>query len=315
MSLNKEKITAVILFFTLIISPITAPFFSFNQVQAAGLIPLAGLAEAEELLYGAEVEDKSILERVDALEQSVYQSKQSGSIVQRSERLIDDLFKTTDKSPSLLFMYNTVEWAVSGQLGSGNLLDRISSLEKAVSGEVNEGSLADRIKEIHQLTISGKNIPVKAVQSQQNKLIRIELMEAINSNTTNRGQKVPYRVVEDIKFSDILVIPAGTRGELQVTEIKEAGKMGQDGNIKIGFPKLTTIDGTSLEVAIEQEAQKENESQKLAIGASVLGTALLGLPGVVVGYFVEGEEEKIPAGSEIYIQVTEEKEIRGLAVE
>ena len=47
----------------------------------------------------------------------------------------------------------------------------------------------------------------------------------------------------------------------------------------------------------------------------MLGTALLGLPGVVVGYFVEGEEEKIPAGSEIYIQVTEEKEIRGLAVE
>ena len=314
MSLNKEKITAVILFFILIFTPVITPFWSFNKLQAVGLIPLDGLAEAEELLYGAEVEDESILERVAVLEKSVYQSKQSGSIVQRSEKLIDDLFKTTDKSPSLLFLYNTVEWAVSGQLKSGNLLDRISGLEKAVSGEVNEGSLADRIKEIHQLTISGKNIPVKAVQSQQNKLIRIELMEAINSNTTSRGQKIPYRVVEDIKFSEILVIPAGSRGELQVTETKEAGKMGQDGNIKIGFPKLTTIDGTSLEVAIEQEAQKENESQKLAIGASVLGPALLGLPGVVVGYFVEGEEEKIPAGSELYIQVTEEKEIRGLAV-
>jgi len=315
LSLNKEKITAVILFFTLMISPIAVPFINSNQVQAAGLIPLDGLAEAEELLYGAAVENKSILERVAALEKSIYQSKQSGSIVQRSERLINDLFKTTDKSPSLLFMYNTVEWAVSGQLKGGNLLDRIASLEKAVSGEINEGSLAARIKEIHQLTISGKNIPVKAVQSQQNKLIRIELMEAINSNTTNKGQKVPYRVVEDIEFSDILVIPAGTRGELQVTEIEEAGKMGQDGSIKIGFPKLTTIDGTPLEVAIEQEAQKENESQKLAIGASVLGTALLGLPGVVVGYFVEGEEEKIPAGSELYIQVTEEKEIKGLAVD
>jgi len=315
LSLNTEKITAFVLCLSLILTPLTAPFLSFNQVQAAGLIPLDGLAEAEELLYGAELTDKSILERVDSLEKSIYQSKQSGSIVQRSERLIDDLFKTTDKSASLLFLYNTVEWAVSGQLGSGSLLDRISSLEKAVSGEVNEGSLENRIKEIHQLTISGKNIPVKAVQSQADKLIRIELMEAINSNTTDRGKKVPYRVVEDIKFSDVLVIPAGSRGELQVTETKESGKMGQDGNIKIGFPKLTTIDGTSLEVAIEQEAQKENESQKLAIGASVLGTALLGLPGVVVGYFVEGEEEKIPAGSEVYIQVTEEKEIRGLAVE
>jgi hypothetical protein len=77
---------------------------------------------------------------------------------------------------------------------------------------------------------------------------------------------------------------------------------------------LETIDGTDLAVAIQQEAQEKNESQKLAIGASVLGTAILGLPGVVAGYFVEGKEEEIPAGSEMYIQVTEVKELYGIVV-
>ncbi len=310
MPLYIKKITALIIAFSVIITV----FIPLSQLQAAGIIPLDGLADAERLLYGS-VPDKPILDRVTAVEQSLYQSKQSGSIVERTEKIIADLFQTTEKSPSLVFLFNTVEWAVSGKIGSSNLLQRISNLEKMVSGEENDGPLKERIKELHQLTISGKEMPVKLVESQTDQLIRIELKEEINSKTASRGEKVAYQVIEDIKIDNTLIIPAGTVGELEVTEIKEAGKMGQDGDIKIGFPKLTTIDGTALEVAIEAEAQEENESEKLAIGASVLGTALLGLPGVVVGYFVEGEDETIPSGSELYIQVTEEKKVRGLVLE
>lgn len=310
MSLNIKKITVLVI----VLSIILTPLMPYYQLQAAGIIPLDGLAEAEKLLYGS-VSNEPILDRVAAVEQSLYQSQQSGSIVQRTEKIIADLFETTEKSPSLVFLYNTVEWAVSGEIGSSNLLQRISNLEKMVSGEVNKGPLKERIKKIHQLTISGKEMPVKLVESRTDQLIRIELQEKITSDTASRGEKITYQVVQDVKIDDTLIIPAGTTGELEITEIKEAGKMGQDGDVKIGFPELTTIDGTSLGVAIEQEAQEENESQKLAIGASVLGTALLGLPGVVVGYFVEGEEETIPAGSELYIQVTERKKVRGLVLE
>ena len=310
MQINTKKITALFVAFLVIITPL----MPLSQLQAAGIIPLGGLSESERLLYGS-VPDKPILERVAAVEQTLYQTKQSGSIVERTEKIIADLFKTTEKSPSLLFLFNTVEWAVSGEIGSANLLERISNLEKTVSGEVNDAPIKKRIKELHQLTISGREMPVQLVKSKSDQLIRIELREEINSKTARRGNKVSYQVIEDIKIEDTLIIPAGTTGELEVTEIKEAGKMGQDGDVKIGFPKLTAIDGTALEVAIEEEAQQENESQKLAIGASVLGTALLGLPGVVVGYFVEGEDETIAAGSELYIQLTEEKEIRGIVLE
>ncbi|PTW03530.1 hypothetical protein C8C76_101171 [Halanaerobium saccharolyticum] len=310
MSLYIKKITVLLIVFSVIITPL----MPYSQLQAAGIIPLDGLAEAEKLLYGS-VPDKPILERVSDVEQSLYQKRQPGSIVERTEKIIADLFETTEKSPSLLFLFNTVEWAVSGEIGRASLLERISNLEKMVSGEVNEGALQERIKELHQLTISGKEMPVQLVKSSDDQLIRIELLEEINSKTASRGEKVAYQVKEDLKIEDVLIIPAGTTGELEVTEIKEAGKMGQDGDIKIGFPKLTAIDGSSLEVAIEAEAREENESQKLAIGASVLGTALLGLPGVVVGYFVEGEDERIPAGSELYIQLIEEKEIRGIVLE
>jgi len=309
LSINIKKITVLILVFSIIMTPI----LPYSQLQAAGIIPLDGLADAERLLYGS-VSDKPILERVSDVEQSLYQKKQPGSIVERTEKIISDLFETTEKSPSLVFLFNTVEWAISGEIGRSNLLERINNLEKMVSGQVTEGPLKERIKELYQLTISGREMPIQLVKSREDQLIRIELLEEIDSKTASRGKKVPYQVIEDIKIGDVLIIPAGTTGELEVTEIKEAGKMGQDGDIKIGFPQLTAIDGSSLDVAIEDEAREENESQKLAIGASVLGTALLGLPGVVVGYFVEGEDETIPAGSELYIQLIEEKEIRGIVL-
>jgi hypothetical protein len=309
LSLKIRKVISILLLTVLIF----IPFLQLNQSQAAGIIPLNKLREMERLLYGS-VSEKPILERVDDLEKTVYNSVQSGSIVERAEKLINDLLITSKDSPSLLFLFNTIEWSIKGELDGGTMVERLNNLEEMVSGEINEGPLKERIKELYNLTIKGQEMPVEKVDSRINQLIRVELLEKINSNTARRGEKVSYRVIEDVKVKETLIIPKGSRGELEITQIEEAGRMGKDGDIKIGFPSLKTIAGSELAVAIREEAQEKNESQKLAIGASVLGTALLGLPGVVAGYFVEGKEEEIPAGSEMYIQVTENKELYGVVI-
>lgn len=308
MTIKIKKIITVFVLTALIFTP----FLQLNT-QAAGIIPLSQLGEMEKLLYGS-VSDKPILKRVDDLEKTVYNSVQSGSIVERTEKLIDDLLVSTDNSTSLLFLFNTIEWSIRGELNGGTLIKRLDGLEKMVSGEVNKGSIKSRIESLYQLTIKGQKMPIKKVESRKNQLIRVELLEKITSDTARRGEKISYRVLEDIKVKDALIIPKGSRGELEITQIEEAGKMGKDGDIKIGFPRLKTIDGSELAVAIKEKAQEENESQKFAIGASVLGTAILGLPGVVAGYFVEGKDEEIPAGSEMYIQVTETKELSGVVI-
>lgn len=310
MSLKIRKIISIFVLTVLVFTP----FLKFNSAQAAGIIPLTELGEIEKILYGS-VSEKPILTRVDDVEQTVYNVKQSGSIVERTESLIDDFFLTSEKSPSLVFLYNTIEWSIRGELTGGNLIQRLDGLEEMVSGEVNKGPIKTRIEELYNLTIKGQKMPIKRVESRNNQLIRVELLDKINSNTARRGEKVSYKVLEDIKVKNTLIIPKGSRGQLEITKIEEAGKMGKDGDIKIGFPQLETIAGSELAVAIREEAQEENESQKFAIGASVLGTAILGLPGVVAGYFVEGKDEEIPAGSEMYIQVTEAKELYGIVVE
>lgn len=309
MSLKFKRLISIFVLTALIFTP----FLNLANVQAAGIIPLKELGEIETLLYGS-VSEEPIIKRVEQVEETVYNSAQSGSIIQRTEKIINDLLVSSENSPSLLFLFNTIEWSIRGELTGGNLITRLNSLEEMVSGETNRAPIKKRIESLYNLTIRGQEMPVKKVKSRENQLIRVELLEKINSNTARRGEKVSYQVVEDIKIEGTLIIPKGSRGQLMITQIEEAGKMGKDGDIKIGFPSLETIAGSELAVAIKEEAQQENESQKFAIGASVLGTAILGLPGVVAGYFVEGKDEEIPAGSEMYIQVTESKELFGVVI-
>lgn len=309
LSLKTRKTLSILLLVVLVFTP----FLRFSKAQASGIIPLAELREMERIFYGS-VSDKPILSRVDDLEKTVYDSVQSGSVIQRTEKLISDVFMTSENNPSLLFLFNTIEWSIRGELAGGTLVERLNGLEKMVSGDENSGSLKSRIQDLYNLTIKGQEMPVEKINTRNNQLIRVELLEKITSSTARRGERIPYKVIEDIKVKNALIIPKGSRGELEITQIEAAGKMGKDGDIQIAFPKLEAIDGSEVAVAIKKEAQKENETQKLAIGASVLGTALLGLPGVVAGYFVEGKDEEIPAGSEMYIQVTENKELYGVVI-
>ncbi len=310
MSSRYKNIVTAVLLITLLFTP----FLRYTELNAAGIIPLNELREVEELLYGITA-DAPIIERVKKVENTVYNQEQSGSIVERTEKITSDVLRSSKDNPSLLFLLNTVEWSITGELGVGNLIERINNLEQKVIGDNSEGSLKERIEKLYTISIKGAEMPINKVKSEKNQLIRVELLESITSETASRGEKIPYRVLEDIKVENTLIIPKGSKGELEVTEIEEAGKMGRDGDLKIGFPKLQTIDGTPIRVAIREEAQEENESQKLAIGASILGTALLGLPGVVAGFFVEGKEKEIPAGSNLFIQITESKELNGILIE
>ncbi|MGM0603660.1 MAG: hypothetical protein ACQESS_10140 [Bacillota bacterium] len=308
-NLNFFRKSIFVLFLVFVLSSVTAA----APAAAAGIIPLEQIGEVEKLLYGSP-QDTAMLKRIADIEQTVYSDKQSGSIVERSEKIINDVMISTEGNPSLLFLLNTVGWSLNGRVERGTILERLENLEMMISGSKGEGSLLDRIKNLYEISISGKEIPVKQVTIPDDQLIRIKLLESIDSGKSYAGQLIPYEVVNDISIEDGLVIPSGIKGNLQVSEIESAGKMGKDGDIKISFKDLMIIDGSYLPVELNEEAQEENKSQKLAIGASLLGTALFGLPGVVVGYFVEGEEEEIPAGSEFYIQSNGSQEAFGLLV-
>ena len=281
-------------------------------LYAADIIPIKQLGEVEKVLYGNRT-DKSLIERIKGIEDTLYGEYQDGTLVGRSNKIIEDVLKSR-KSPSLLFIINSLEWSLTNNIGQGNITTRLNSLENIIYGESQDGAVLNRIDKMVKMSLPEGNVPVAEVELPADTLIRIKLLNKISSVSSQTGENINFEVARDVEINNKLVIPEGTKGSLRIAEVDQAGQMGQDGEVKLKFSSLRSIDGTNLSIDIREKAQEENRSQQLAIGASIIGTIILGPVGLITGYFVKGNEKDIPAGSEIYVQTKTTKSVYGLKI-
>ena len=281
-------------------------------LYAADIIPIKQLGEVEKVLYGNRT-DKSLIERIKGIEETLYGEYQDGTLVGRSNKIIEDVLKSR-KSPSLLFIINSLEWSLTNNIGQGNITTRLNSLENIIYGESQDGAVLNRIDKMVKMSLPEGNVPVAEVELPADTLIRIKLLNKISSVSSQTGENINFEVARDVEINNKLVIPEGTKGSLRIAEVDQAGQMGQDGEVKLKFSSLRSIDGTNLSIDIREKAQEENRSQQLAIGASIIGTIILGPVGLITGYFVKGNEKDIPAGSEIYVQTKTTKSVYGLKI-
>jgi hypothetical protein len=288
-------------------------FFSAYQPLNAQIIPLSKLSEVEIVLF-SESSNAAIVSRVEIVEKTLYNKIMSGTLIDRVERIIDYVLPSANK-PSLVFLLNTLEWSLTNKINSGGIEKRIDELEMILFGKKKSGSLVERMDQLLKLSLPGGKVPAERVNLLSDTLLRIRLLSKISSTTSKIGQKVNFELVEDIKFDGKLLIPAGTIALMEIVDVNEAGNLGQDGEISLRFSGLRAIDGTEVPLKLGEKAQDENRSRDLAIGASILGTIILGPLGLIAGYFVKGEEKELPAGSELYIQTSSDIELYGLILD
>ncbi len=299
-----KKSTALLLVITLIC-------FVTYQPAAAQIIPINLLGEVEKVLYGA-TSDNAILQRIERMEKTLYNKNMEGSIVDRANRIVTFVLPDGDK-PSLVFLINTLEWTMNNRISDGMLIPRLEGLEKTIYGEIKSGSVAERLSRIASLSLPDGKVPAELVTVPENELLRIRLLNKISSSESQIGQVINYELAEDVRIENSLIIPAGTTGTMKVVSVSEAGQFGKTGDVELEFSKLNTIDGTPLALNIGEEAQEENKTLQLALGASLLGAVLLSNPvGLIAGYFVKGKEEDLPAGTELYVQTTHSELVYGL---
>ena len=215
----------------------------------------------------------------------------------------------------MVFILNTLEWSLTNEINHGKLTSRLSNLETKVFGETKSGSLIDRLKKLANISLPQGEIPAKEVSIPADTLVKIQVLEKVSSKESSEGQKVPFKVVNDVSIDNKLVVPAGSKGTMEITKIEKSGKLGQNAEIELDFYDVDTIDGHEISLKLDKKSREINRSEKLAIGASLLATALLGPVGLIAGYFVEGEEKTIEAGTEFYCQTLSRTSIYGLELE
>jgi len=144
---------------------------------------------------------------------------------------------------------------------------------------------------------------VRLVELPTDSLVRIRMLDTIDSKNWKEGDRFPYEVAQDVIVDGEVAIPAGTKGAGVITEARHAGSFGKSGKIEMSFGALP-VGGTNVDLVLSDKARQGNEKEHLAAGASLAGLAVAGPIGLVGGLFIHGHNVKVEAGSELFVATT-----------
>lgn len=277
--------------------------------------PLEGLRRIEVMLYG-KAHVGALVERLDRLENDVFGETKSGPILVRIENLSAYLLSGVGTEESLQLKLNAVEWMIYQEVSVGEALyTRLDRLESAMYGASQEGSVIDRADSLLRMVWATDKLNVDVVTVPKETLVRIKLLIDLDSGKNKVGDKVRYRVLDDVMIKDRLVIAAGVEGLGTIQEVSSAKRLGVDGKLVLDFGTLPAIDGSSVSLVMEEKAIEKNKSIELAAGAAMAGVLLLSGPiGLAGAWFVKGKDVVIPMGTEFYVEVMRDARVSGLSM-
>ncbi|ACL70493.1 hypothetical protein [Halothermothrix orenii] len=275
------------------------------------VIPIKQLKEAEIIILG-EPDNGPVFDRVNRLERLLYGKELEGSLVDRVNRLVSFVLPSSGK-PSMVLLLNALEWTITNNISYGPVKERLESIEKLTFGQIKTGSIVERLSGLVNLSLPDGKIPTRIVTIPAGTKIRIKLLNKISSRESQIGEIIKFKVVQNVKVNDILVIPSGMPGSMKVVNVSRAGQLGKDGHVELKYLNVLAIDGNEIPFKIPEKVFRDYHSRELAIAASLLSYLVFEHPaGLIAGYFVRGQEEVIDAGNELYVETTEDVKVYGL---
>jgi len=290
--------------------------FSPCYVQAAssGIPMLSDLDQAEIALYGNSNGTDAVVQRLDKMEKTLYGGTFPTSIPERVTQIKNLLTLDRTDSPSLTFQLRADEWVAQQKVGYGPFLPRLENMEKMLTGTNVSMPLVQKLQKMNTLCFKNGVIAPVGKNIQQGTLVKVEFLNTLNSRTARTGDLVEFQVVDNVILDGILLIPAGSRAKGAVTKVSSSKGFGKDGKLDIDFKSVDGFDGTDIPLVLGDRAKEENKNTAVAAGASVTGAIILGPIGLVGGAFVKGHEAEIPAGSRLYLEVKDSRNIMGLQI-
>lgn len=285
---------------------------AYAQTTAVGP---PGLVQVEEILYGR-AQEGSLLSRLERVETDVLGGPDTGAFLVRVQRMVG-LLTGAEGEVSLKMKLNAVEWAMFQSVNEGlSIARRLDQLESAMFGETYASQgIVPRLNNLVDFMWPGGRVHVAERTVPKGTLVKIELLTELNSERSRPNDVVTYRVAEDVRIDNAIVIPAGALGQGHVISVDAAGRLGQDGLVQVDFGRISTIDSKNVAIDVAERATEQNRSLELAAGASIAGVLLLGGPiGLAAGYFVQGKSHVVPVGTTFYAETASEVRVNALSL-
>lgn len=292
--------------------------FLFSSLVSASPAPAEGmtaqdkLAASETFVYGA-VQTGSLMDRINKLQKDMYGKTTNDALMLKVDKIYTYTKTTSLEAPAFSFQLNALEWSFNHSVSADQpAKTRLENVEHTVSGNVVQGALDDRLHSMLKLSYSAGRVEAIGTSLAKDTLVKIKIVEALNSKTNRVGDKVLFQAAEDVYAGGVLVIAKGAMGLGKISKVQPARNFGRDAQLKIDFESIEGFDGTSIPVLLGDKAKEETLSMAKAAGASVAGMIVLGPIGIVGGAFIHGKDINIPVGTEMYVQTQGDIEVYGI---
>ena len=270
----------------------------------------------DEIIYGS-AQSGSLIHRVDQVDNVIYgvgNSSASGLDNRISNLYVDVVKNDDDTTPSISTRTNAMEYYLTDEVQTEPLTTRIGELETKVYGKEKKGALDTRMAELEKAVYGDQHYEMKTVELPANTVFKIALNDDVNSKLNQVGDEVTFTVQEDVMVGDVLVLPRGSQGSGVVTKVSRPKSFGRSGQLDISFDQVFSVDDESIPTVLGPESKEKLKMEAAAVGASTIGALALGPIGLVGGIFVKGKDVNMPAGSELYIQTSEAVTTKGLVL-
>lgn len=304
----KKQLLSLLMTFMFCFSSLVPAFADDGSVPASEKI-----GAMEQMLYGTE-QSGSLIQRMDSLEDDVYGTITSDAILARVDNMYDYLEGTPDNGEaSFATRLNVVEWRLNESMSGGPAKSRIEAAEKLLHGQIQSGSLSGRLEELLKLaSYTDGNVPVQEVTLPKDSVFKVTFTKELSTKMSRQGDEVTFKASDNLYVNDVLVLPKGATGVGVIKKVVQPGIFGKDGRIDIDFTNIYGVDGTLIPITVGELAKQKAESIAGAAGAAIGGMIILGPVGLIGGAFVKGSAVTIPVGAETFVQTAENTTMQGV---
>jgi hypothetical protein len=145
-------------------------------------------------------------------------------------------------------------------------------------------------------SITNTNSSVKLEDSTP---VMLRTKQDLSSATVKVGDRVPFRVVKDVKVADLIVIPRGADAWGLVTSVQPKRRKGRSGKLDIAIQSVQLFTGENAPLRAEQHSQ----GQSLDVGKIAdrpladVGFLGVGIPILLFSMLEKGKDADLPAGT------------------
>jgi hypothetical protein len=268
----------------------------------------------DEVIYGS-AQSGSLISRVDNADNLIYGNGNSSAsgLDNRITNLYTDVVKSdNDAQPSIATRVNAMEYYLTDEIKSDSLKTRMGDLETKVYGAEKKGAIDQRLANLEKSVYGDQHYEMKTVELPADTVFKISLNDDVSSKTNQVGDPVTFTVQEDVSVGNVLVLPKGAQGSGVVTKVSRPKSFGRSGALDISFDQVFSVDDEVIPTVLGPEAKEKLKMEAAAVGASTIGALALGPIGLVGGFFVKGKDVSLLAGSTLYIETQEAVTTKGL---